>query len=66
MNIPWILIAIFVSLCLFYYFNQKASNRREDRRERLREKRQEYLDSLLETLKDKEPKDSTPNEESRS
>jgi hypothetical protein len=52
--IPWILIAVFISLSLFYYFNQKTRIRRDERRDRLKEKHQEYLDSLLNNLKDKD------------
>lgn len=55
-NLPWMLIAVFVSLCIFYYYNQKARIRREERRERLNEKRQEFLDALTRNsaIKDEE------------
>lgn len=46
-QIPWGLIAIFISLGAFYYFNQKTKLRRKARRDRLIEKRQEYLDALI-------------------
>ncbi len=46
-QIPWGLIAIFISLTAFYYFNQKTKLRRKARRDRLIEKRQEYLDALI-------------------
>ncbi|MFT3980674.1 MAG: hypothetical protein QM687_09420 [Ferruginibacter sp.] len=44
----FILIGVFVSLSIFYYYNQKARIRKEERRDALREKRQELLDELLE------------------
>ncbi len=55
MNVPLPggLIAIFISLSLFYYFNQKTRIRKEGRREKLKEKHQEYLDSLLADLSKK-------------
>jgi len=46
-NLSWVLIAIFVSLSLFYYFNQKNRIRREEHRDRLKEKQQELLNSLM-------------------
>ena len=47
MHIPYIVVAIFVSLCIFYYFSQKSKIRREGLRERRREKTEEYLNALL-------------------
>jgi len=46
-NSPYLFIAIFISLSLFYYFNQKIRIRKEERRERLKEKHQEYLNVLM-------------------
>lgn len=54
----WGLIAIFISLSLFYYFNQRARMRREERRDRLKEKHQEYIDSLLNNLRKEDSKNS--------
>lgn len=56
MNITglWGLMAIFVSLSLFYYFNQKAKINREERRERSKERQQNHLDTLLKSLGEKD------------
>ncbi len=51
------LVAILISLSLFYYFNQKNSIRRDEQKERLKEKREEYLRKLLESKKKAEQKD---------
>ncbi len=48
-QIPWGLIAIFISLSLFYYFNQKRKIKKEERREILNERRQQLLDFILKT-----------------
>jgi len=48
----WILIAIFTSLLLFYYFTCKMRIRRKERREHRSEKHQQYLDALLEQSKE--------------
>lgn len=63
MNITgiWGLIAIFISLSLFYYFIQKAKTNREDRRERSKERQQKHLDAVLRSLAEK---DQTENEDS--
>jgi hypothetical protein len=50
--IPLGLIAIFISLFTFYYFNKKARIRKQERRERLNEKRQEFLDLVLKKAKE--------------
>ena len=55
-NIPYGLIAIFISLCFFYYFKQKAEIRKQQRRNKLEEKQQ----ALLEQLKDAN-KENTQN-----
>ena len=52
-NLPWGFIAIFVSLSLFYYFNQKNKIRKDERRARAKEKHQEYLQSLIDNRNDK-------------
>ena len=57
MTIPWGWIAIFVSLALFYYFNQKTRIRREERRDRSKERHKEYLDSLLDNITKENPPD---------
>jgi len=44
--LPFGLIAIFISFCLFYYFNQKNKIKKQLRRERLEEKQQELLATL--------------------
>ena len=44
--IPWGLIAIFISLGSFYYYNQKTRLKHQDRRDRLKEKRDEYADAF--------------------
>ena len=49
-TLPMIFLATFISLSLFYYFNQKAKIIREERRDRLNEKHQKYLDSLVNDL----------------
>ncbi|HXS56471.1 MAG TPA: hypothetical protein VN726_10135 [Hanamia sp.] len=46
--IPWGLIAIFVSLYIFYQSNRKSQLRREERREQLNNRRQELLEKLIE------------------
>lgn len=46
-KIPWGLIAIFISLSLFYYFKQKRRIKNEERRERINESRQQLMDSLI-------------------
>ena len=56
-NFPYLFIALFVSLSLFYYFNQKNRIRREERRERLKEKHQEYLNALMDGMKDRSLED---------
>ena len=45
------LIAIFISLGLFYYFNHKARIKKEVRRDRLKEKHQDYLNTLISNTK---------------
>jgi hypothetical protein len=45
-QIPWGLIAIFISLSSFYYFNQKRKIKKEERLEKLNERKQLVLDSL--------------------
>jgi hypothetical protein len=50
--IPWGLIAIFISLGTFYYFNKKARIKKQERRDRLNEKRQEFLDAILKNKKE--------------
>jgi len=51
--IPWGLIAIFISLVSFYYFNQKKRLKNQDRRNRLNEKRHEYIDAFTEKNQNK-------------
>lgn len=53
MKIPWLYIAIFLSLSIFYYFNQKIEIRREEKRDRLREAREDYLNSFLRKRQEK-------------
>lgn len=55
----WILVCVFISLSLFYYYNQKAKIRREERRDLRKEKHEEYLDSLLKNLKESNSQDET-------
>jgi len=55
--IPWGLMAIVISLSLFYYFNQKTRIKKEERREKLKERHQAYLDTLLDSLKNKDAKE---------
>lgn len=50
----WGLIAIFISLSLFYYFIQKAKANREDKRERSKERKQKHLDAVLRSLAEKD------------
>lgn len=57
-NLPWGFIAIFVSLSLFYYFNQKNRIRKDQRRARAKEKHQVYLQSLIEKGKVKSSQNS--------
>ena len=45
--IPWGLIAIFISLGTFYYFNRKAQVKRQNRKDKLNETRQAFLDTIL-------------------
>jgi hypothetical protein len=52
MNIPGGLILIFISLSLFYYFNQKARQRREARKDRLEQKQQELIEMSREKNKE--------------
>ncbi|MEO6133933.1 MAG: hypothetical protein ABIP35_02195 [Ginsengibacter sp.] len=47
MTIPGGLIAIVISLFIFYYYNKTVRAKREERRDRLKEKRQDYLDAIL-------------------
>jgi hypothetical protein len=56
---PWGLIAIFISLSAFYYFNRKREIRLQNRKDRLNEVRQEFLESLLQNKEAKNEKDST-------
>ena len=44
--LPYGLIAIFITFCIFYYTNQKHRIRKEQRRERLEEKQEELLQTL--------------------
>jgi len=68
MVFTYILVSIFISLCIFYYFSQKSKIRREELRERRREKREEYLNTLLhrkekdETTTAAEESDTTKDE----
>jgi hypothetical protein len=52
-SIPGGLILIFISLSVFWYYNQKAKIRKEERRERLHESRQKLMDSILENSDNK-------------
>ena len=63
-NFPYLFTAIFASLSLFYYFNQKNKIRREERRERLKEKHQEYLSALMDGVKHRslEDEDKIPTD----
>lgn len=45
--IPWGLIAIFISLYIFYEHNRRNRLRREERREELNNRRQEFLQKML-------------------
>ena len=46
-QMPWGLIAIFLSLCIFYYVNKKNKIRRKERQEKPNDARQAFLDSLI-------------------
>lgn len=52
MQLPIGAMVIFISLFLFYYYNQKASIKRQERRDRLQQKRQEQLEQLLKENKE--------------
>ena len=58
-RIPWTLILIFISLSLFYYFNQKARIKREDRRQKRNERAEKYLDLLVKSNSNKETENKT-------
>ena len=58
--IPWGLIAIFISLFAFYYFNKKLQIKKQESRDRLNERRQEFLDAILKNKKKDE--DATQKE----
>lgn len=45
-NFPVGLFAIIISLYLFYHYNNKAKDRKNERREKLEEARQKLLDSF--------------------
>jgi len=45
-NFPVGLFAIIVSLYLFYQYNNKARDKRNERREKLEETRQQFWDSF--------------------
>jgi lipopolysaccharide export LptBFGC system permease protein LptF len=45
-NFPVGLFAIIVSLYLFYHYNNKARDKRNERREKLEETRQQFWDSF--------------------
>lgn len=53
----WILVPVFISLSLFYYYNQKSKIKREQKREDRREKHQRYMESLLKTAAEKDTGD---------
>jgi uncharacterized membrane protein len=46
MRIPILLVGVFISLSLFYYFNQKMKIKREQRRDRFEEKQEAILEML--------------------
>lgn len=50
-NIPWGLLAIGISLYLFYEYNRVKKAKRKERRERMNEHRQGLLDKLLKSKK---------------
>ena len=49
-----IIVLAILALSAFYYFNHKIKSRREDERERLREKREEYMNKMLEQLRNRD------------
>jgi preprotein translocase subunit SecG len=54
-NIPWLYIAVFVALSLFYYFTQKAKHKKIDKQERKKER----METLLKSIKASDSKTST-------
>lgn len=52
LNVPYGLIAIFISLCFFYYFKQKAEIRKQQRRNKIEEKQQALLQQLTDANKE--------------
>lgn len=60
--IPWILIAIFISLFLFYQTSAQSRRGNEDRREELNKRRQEYLNQLLKIKEDPKNENSNDND----
>jgi hypothetical protein len=44
--IPGIMFAAIVSLGIFYYYNRKATLRREEKRDRLNSRRQVYMNVM--------------------
>lgn len=50
---PWFLAAVFVTLCIFYYFNQKNKIRRQKRQDLLEHKREELIEMLRKKEDDK-------------
>jgi phosphotransferase system glucose/maltose/N-acetylglucosamine-specific IIC component len=50
--IPYGVIAIFISLFTFYYFNKKAQIKKQERRDKLNKKRQEFLDTIVKKAKE--------------
>jgi hypothetical protein len=44
--IPGIMFAAIVSLGIFYYYNRKATLRREEKRERLKSRREGYMNVM--------------------
>lgn len=58
-TIPWGLMAIFISLFIFYAYNKVAKARREEKRERLKEKRQDYLNAILKAKEGNENKEQS-------
>jgi hypothetical protein len=64
--IPWGLMAIFISLYIFYEHKRRNRLRREERREELNSRRQEFLEKLVASKNKKYkngaiwPEDDTP------
>lgn len=56
------IIILFISICIAWFFYQHFENKRNDRMEKKLEKRRDAYEQLLKVLRDKENNNNTNNQ----